>query len=373
MEEGQAAGDRAIAWVDDALPETNTKTSCKSQPEPGLSIYERYTNTSLFKALYPLFFSMKLTGLYFVRNYPEPGCRPRSILPTPSQLFATGCLIIHWLNVIRSLYSFNSEDQFGSPLFLKIIFLIYGIFVAINVTVLYIACHRSDWLPELLLYWDGLHNLQAKKSTAKYINKRVLIVTILTWAFVLSMTMYTIYLYIFKETPARFLPFTSDMPYFKVVKYAYVILDFFAYNAWLFPMVLTCGTCVFLCKEFSDVNNELLRLIGDWDRLAVRMPATRLRHQNVCKLVEKADKILCLHIAASFVDNILTICLTLYVLTSGSIHLDPSVLVVCINWAVMAIVHLGIGCVGGAMVNSQVPCNLLLLISFIYLSYWYIC
>ena len=357
MEEGQAAGDRAFVWVDEAfrLPETNTKTCCKSQPEPGLSIYERYTNTSLFKALYPLFFSMKLTGLYFVRNYPEPGCRPRGILPTPSQLFATGCLIIHWLNVIRSLFSFNSEDQFGSELFMKVVFTSFGILASLNVTTLYIACHRSDWLPELFLYWDGLRSL-SNQSCVQYVRKRVLGLCVFSWVIIFSSISCNAYIAVSRNMfDMRFLPFTLDMPHFQVVKLVFIIVDLLLNSAWLFPVILTCGTCVVLFKEFSMVNTKLLTILGDLDILAVDMPSIRLRHQNVCKLVEKADKFLCLHMAASFVHNILTICLMLYVLAFDQrFNLDPVVLGISVAWTLTAIVYLGVGCVGGAMVNSQV-------------------
>ena len=257
--------------------------------------------------------------------------------------------------LIRTLFSFTLEDQFGSELFMKVISTAFGIFTSLNVTTLYIACYRSDWLPELFLYWDGLHS-SSKKNCVQYVRKRVLGLCVFSWVIILSYTSYSTYLSVSNDImDIRFLPFTSDMPHFKDVKLAFIILDFIQYSAWLFPVILTCGTCVFLFKVFSMVNTNLLTILGDVDILAVDMPSIRLRHQNVCKLVEKADKFLCLHMAASFVDNILTICLMLYVLAFDQrFKLDPLVLVVCINWTIMSIVYLGIGCVGGAMVNSQV-------------------
>ena len=337
------------------FPGRKAQKCSMTRPEPGVGIYERYTNTSLFKAFYPLFFSMKMTGLYFVRQYPEPGrCRPGSLFPTPSQMFATGCLIIHWLNAFRSLCGFTSNDQFGSELFWKIVYLVFSNFTSLNAAIFYIACYRSDWLPELFIYWEGLQRLP-KKSYLECGRKQVLIV-VFAWTFLVMFVGSSVYLALFGDMlDMRYWPFTPDMPYFQDVKLAFIILDFLAYSAWLFPMVLTCGICALLFKEFLVINNEISTILGDQEQLAARIPLIRARHQDVCKLVEKADKFLSFHIAASFVSHIFMLCLVLYIFMSDvRKNPDPIVIIICLSWILITAAYLSIGCVTEAMVNTQV-------------------
>ena len=350
--------------MDEAFPRRNTKGDCISRPEPGVGIYERYTTTSLFKTFYPLFFSMKMTGLYFVRQYPEPGYRSGSSFPTPSHVFATGCLIIRWLGTIRNFGAVSAVDQLWPDRFWQIMYLAFSIWATVNSTTFYIACYRSDWLPEFFIYWEDLQHLP-KKSCHQYVRKQVVIV-VFAWTIILLLVVYSVYIYLFDKSIAdKSWPLTQDMPHFQYFISVFIIVNFLQYNAWIFPVIITFLTCVLLFKEFSVVNTELAHIIGDQEQLEMCMSVTRLRHQNVCKLVENADRFLRLHIAASLACNTVVICLNLYILVSdGWPSLDPLMFSICLTWTLMSFSYLGIVSVGAAMVNSQV--------FFYYLVYYYV-
>ena len=115
------------------------------------------------------------------------------------------------------------------------------------------------------------------------------------------------------------------------------------------------------------VNTELAHIIGDQEQLEMCMPVTRLRHQNVGKLVENADRFLRLHIAATFVT------LNLYFLGPGwRLGVEPIFFTIGLTWTLLSLSYLGIVCVGAAMVNSQVFIIISSIIIYHFIDYFII-
>ena len=327
-------------------------------------ILERYTETSIFKMLSPLIFNMKIVGLSFVRHYPEKSdggatsCGMKC--PTRSQVYATVCLMLHWANLIHNLLVFNSDEQFGQILFRKIIVGLGSIFACINATALYLAFHRADCLPELFIYWDGLHG-EVSQERIKYVKKRVVVCVVLSWLIILSSLACIIYgLFFSAEIDTeffRFSPEDSYRPTRDLINSVYVVEMLYTFSACLFPISLICGIFAGLYREFCMVNKDILSVISDKTALESRISSIRLRHQNLCTLVEKADRSVNPLLANSFVMNTASLCVLVYMSVSDQLVFDGGLQVFIACWFILGTIYLGINSIGAALVNSQVSVN----------------
>ena len=322
-------------------------------------ILERYRQTTIFQMLSPLFFNMKFVGLYFERHYPDKNGRSAAPhgtkRPTPSQVYATVCLLLHWTIFLRSILLLsNSEDHSDEAILMKIVAGIISIFTSINATVLYIASHRADWLPALFIYWDGLHG-DVSKDRVRYFRKVAIAAVVISWTFMSAGLAYAIYGLFFAGLDEELVYFTKDMIYETGFKYLEVVHTVFFFGAWLYPIFLMCGAFTGLYKEFLTLNTDISRVIGDKTALESEISSIRLRHQNLCTLVEKADKPLNPLLANSFVMNVITVCIMLYMsISNESVFSTDVLLVFYVYWTLLSALYLGISSVGGAVVNAQV-------------------
>ena len=323
-------------------------------PVEDKGILERYTETSIFQMLSPLIINMKIVGLSFVRHYPEKsdhgGASCGMKCPTRSQVYATVCLLIYWARVILSLLAFNSDEHFGNILFGKILYGLGAICGCINATVLYLAFHRTDWLPELFIYWDGLHG-EVSQERIKYVKKRVVVCVVLSWVIILSSVAYIAFVMFFTtQTDFDYLKFLpKDGPYLLILRCVLVAWSVFTFSAWIFPICLMCVIFTGLYKEFRMLNKDISSVIGDKTALESAISGLRLRHQNLCILVEKADRPVNLLLANSFVMNTACLCILVYRSVSAR-----ELLVFTACWIILTTLYLGISSVGAALVNSQV-------------------
>ena len=120
------------------------KTSSVSGDDSTSSHHQVIATSKICHALYPVVFLMKLTGLSFTKAaiYVQ-----RRVSVTPSQVFATFLLVLHWVNFLRSLLMIDGHETFSSETFFKIVFLTLGISVVTNMTSMYVGSlkERSQW------------------------------------------------------------------------------------------------------------------------------------------------------------------------------------------------------------------------------------
>ena len=360
-----AKGDASLTLPDASLtlPDASLTLPVEHQ-----GILERYTQTSMFQMLSPLIFNMKMFGLYFVRHYPEESEKSvsdtraeshRTRCPTPSQVYASVCVLLLWVYAVLCGLNLTTGDHYGSDLFIKILGVITSTFAGVNATVVYVAFHRADWLPELFIYWDRLHG-DVSNDRIKYVRKRVLAAVVLLWMIILSSLAYTIYMIFFLAGSEPLFTFLSrDLIFNLVVKYMVLVESLLLFGAWMFPMFLMSGLFAGVYREFLKLNTDISKVIGDKRALESEIATHRLRHQNLCRLVDKADRCVSVLLANSFVMIVAIICLMLYMAVSvWDTVLGGSLRVYFGCWTVVSSLYLGISSIGAALVNSQVSLTL---------------
>ena len=104
-----------------------------------------------------------------------------------------------------------------------------------------------------------------------------------------------------------------------------------------------------LVREF----NYSTKNIRDLEKIIWVTVCLRKHHQKLCNLVDHADDLFSMQIAASFLGSLMLICLILYILIHGE---DVSIFGRCIQlyWLTTAVFKILIDCISGARLNKAV-------------------
>ena len=117
-----------------------------------------------------------------------------------------------------------------------------------------------------------------------------------------------------------------------------------------------------LAKEYRPIYKEIQEAAeGGPHILNQRIGDIRRRHWELCKVVSKADDILCAHVGTSFLASLVLSCLGLYIMIWSKAH-DGTVVVIQGIWSLMALIKLTSDCVAGIILHDSVrtiyaPCT----------------
>ena len=141
-------------------------------------------------------------------------------------------------------------------------------------------------------------------------------------------------------------------PWDREFKYFIVILSF----AWVATSVFMFVISRALASEFTEVTHgiETLAARGEGFECMGTLEGLRRQHQNICNLVEKADRIRSSQVAISFSGSLVITCLLLYSLVYDD-HSNSNgtwMVVIKVFWICIALAKVIIDCISGAMLND---------------------
>ena len=318
-------------------------------------LYQQFTDSRMLKALYPILLFMKFTGLFFTRRYKcESEQENGKGGVTPSQVFSTCLLVLHWGNLLRSLTAIDGNETFNQNTFFKFIFISVQLMVVTNATCMYVGCHNISMIPQLFVSWSSVKSVTQHNYVTDVRRKLLIfcIAFIISWMGVCSMFAWQLLTTSYFDI--KFVPLKQGDRFFFLFKLFLMIFDFYTYSVWYFTLILFCIFCALLSNEFEGVNNELANVIDDTPLLEQRLGSIRQRHVKACDLVDKADSFLSPFVAVTFVASIANLCLVDYILLVGN-YLDSPYVIICgIIWAVMSCMYLALPCIFAAYLNCKV-------------------
>ena len=321
------------------------------------SICHRYMNSASFTSLKPLWYSLQLFGLFFPRVYKEDHFSGNLTLKHGAwRLYATVVLVIIWINALRMFATFNSDDVFGSLLFMKLIMTSFAINCALYCTACYYACHSYDCLPSFFLklkdcYWD--------------LNLRSAIICIpLAWIGALMAIVAGFYMIWAPGLPDSFslAPFPADVPYAEVIKVVLSVIQCYTSMIWFLSQAYAYIFCAGLYKIFQLYNKSFRGNLTEQGTFHNNMQMFRLRHQKIVRMVGHCDNFLRIYIAATYITDIATICLILYnMIWDETVTVNAIMFSSYIYWLGLFSVSLVIASIGAALVNHAVSTQWLIL------------
>ncbi len=252
---------------------------------------QHFTDTPMFKAMYPFFFSMKLVGLFHVKEFSPSG------KVTKSFLYSVIVMIILGLQVCQNGFVFNLNDSFGPTLFTKVLFCSWHINCALNNVGCFRACYYYNHIPALFMKWAIIRH--PTTDCFKYTRRKTVAYTTVCCLGILVNIGFTVYgLYYTSIFDNALQPIGPTHPFVNIYKGVIVVVTVYLSSAWIFPVALTMLVCSVLHFEFTTLTKDLMDCASNMTSVAeLDLDTHRLRHQQLCRLVGHADDFLSLHLA----------------------------------------------------------------------------
>ena len=309
----------------------------------------RYTET--YGAMQPILISLKLAGLHCVSVFRVKPALKDIILQSYCILmilFLTG-------NLIRCCILFEFKDGLGSEFLFELSFLAWQVQICICSWSMLWACCSHRALPEFFL---SLDEIPSQKNVNRYgfISQRTLAVTVLAWCFIGLNMVFFVYGLIAGWIPAILIypAFIAGIHVYTMKVYATFVLLCFT-TAWLLPVTLAFHICRILSHEFKCHRFRLQEAIKS-GLTTQSLRQFRLDHEQLCDLVESADVLLSVTLAANFLGALAEICAEFYILTTDGAETEAGFTVAVSFWCGVVIVILVGLLLSAADVNKQVSC-----------------
>ena len=370
----QKAGDKGWNWTENGhqMEETQAEDKTRSDEEA----YNIYSNSRLFRAMRPLFWSLTIFGMYFTRKYgPLKECclkvkssktgesytkTRRKKRVTVSMIYAWCLFVAYAVFYLRLFSVFAVGDlAFGTELVNKLIILTWFTITIVTFIMCMRASYRYEGIPKFFVELDNMTSQLPSSAVDKleqYLNKATWRAVSLAWFFIMIAIMlvsYAIALHPALMEPL-FAPLTVDHPNLVIMQIVAGLFQPLA-NA-LFSFGLATDFI------FSYMLYRMFKCWGDKFRAKCSAGITssefaqeQINHQKLCRLVGHVDDFLSLYKASAFTGNIAILLFITYNLIYMPAHFqEPTVIFFHIAWLIIGAVCLMSACISGVMVNTVV-------------------
>ena len=334
------------------LSSTNIAPVELEDNKPVTTISRCHEETPVYKALSSLRLSLLFGGLIFKKEFSKTGIKRHL---TASRIYSFIVLIFLSFNTFRWLTMFQSNDKFGSSLFMKIALCVYCLQSVTHFMSFVIASETYDRLPDFFLDWEKLRtNGSPTLAYIAFLSNRC---TAIVWTIVLGHVGVCTYLIYFTDLQnMQLAPWDEDFEYIFIVRLITIIHQFYLSTSWAASSALMFVICMALAREFQKVSFSIENPSSTKPTKSVAdFEAIRQNHQKLCNLVVKADNLLSMQIACGLSGGMLVLCLLLfYVIYDDSVYGNDVALATKIFWITVYIGKVILDCVSGAVLNGAV-------------------
>jgi len=317
-------------------------------------ILQRRKNT-MTSCLRPLLTSMRLFGLYFVRQS-EGSSNEKSCKCNPWMIYGILIVSILWLNVARMFSIFTKDDKFDMILLHKIISVIWMIQCAISQTSIYASCH-SGTLHKVFM------RMKLTDKCAYYLRRIAIVYAISAWSVIAIASAFFTYGLFFSGgfTDIMLAPIvthaTVSYNLLIIPRIGQYILTFYLLAAHTFPQAMTHLLATLFSYQFANVSKELDRCLESQDGQVghADIEMIRKQHQEISMSVSHIDHCLMFSNASAFCCQLCGFIILLYmIIFYHSIMNDPVVIATNVFWMVLMTAGLVFTTAGGIRINQYV-------------------
>ncbi|XP_067655977.1 gustatory receptor 5a for trehalose-like [Haliotis asinina] len=306
-----------------------------------------YDGCSFFEDLRPLFWSLKLTGLFFHRRETSAG---KFIVSKWVVLCAAVCAVTLG-NSLRSLFVFKRGEPFDEVLFFKVQLCIWSVEGFAKTTVMFVASYKKELLPLFFKLWREICKDKKPDKFLKFVMRNAIMIS---WNFSIVNTIGVAVTFFFvPDLEDLFLNATLPGAAHADVKLPYkimmIVLVYFASSVAVSSVTLLVVLSVAVTREFFVVNKDLSSQISSDGKFTAGLEDYRLRHQGLCRVVDVLDDIFMIMIAFILISNIPLCCVILYNLIYTSRHF--SILLLNLFWLFFLTFHMTVVAVICAYIN----------------------
>jgi hypothetical protein len=333
---------------------------------------------SLIVSLSPLTNSMRICGLYFDWPFGDSssasdvkgnhiaavdtgassaGKSTTGMSAKFAVFYATFVLVLVWINSIRLLTIFTSDDNTMQTILAKLMLLTWNVQCAVQQTAYFFAC-RTGKLDKVL----NEIGLQSAICTS-FVRRLAFKFAAVTWLFVAINLSFYVYAVNFSGglidlmlAPFGIYVHASSMT---AVRALYVVVSIHLHTAWLFPVSMTFMLSIIFAFQFRYVCNRLRRTIDEANGSGIPdavIEDIRQQHQTLCHVVERADEFLKIYHLVAFFGPLIATIIILFIIAFHRSMLSSSHILIFIYlfWLCAGFLQLSLTSAGGLVVNHYV-------------------
>ena len=305
--------------------------------------------------LHPLLTSMKLFGLYFVRQREAADTIPGRKWRRCNAWMIHGMFVVAlmWINVVRIFSIFTPEDKFGLALLNKAISVIWAIQCAILQTAFYASSHRGS-------LQDVFMKKKLSDECAVYLSRIAVVYTAVAWliiaigsAFFLYGLFFTVYMDDMLTPLNTHLPIDNPL----VPRIFMYLFSFYLIAAHVFTQAMTFLLAMLHRFQFNRVTNSLGSQIDSQEGQVEddEFEALRQEHQKISMSLGNIDGCLMFSNAAAFCGQLACFIIILYTIMFFHVVIsDPMVITTLVFWMILMSLGLVFTAAGGIIVNNSV-------------------
>lgn len=356
MRRSRVGGQESKSHVIIVMPETHSCDDTQGSTDD---------ETAMLKTLSPLITSMRIFGLFFLKDNESSASSSssnrgrRSLLKfsSNSHVYAFVVLVALWLNMIRLATIFTPDDRLASNLVWKLIVFVWSLMNTLVQTCFYRACCSG----RMSILLRGF-NKKFTQDWYKSIRGNVILYAIVAWIFVAVNIVFVAYVHFSSEenvmdvllAPIRTLVFPDHnivllFRFFQLVSHLYLSV---ASN---FPLIFNLFIATIFSHQFTICNRKFRESIENSVSFEEGFEDLRKQHQILSRLVSKADKFICLSNAAYVGGFIFLVIAALYnLIWNKNLTSTPILQFLSSFWVFWAVFQLSMVSFGGVIVNHAV-------------------
>ena len=326
-----------------------TQTDCHERAEEQTSVHVNNDvhKTEIRHLLKTTLNSLAIMGIYFnIRR----GCSP-----CQSEFRKHGCTIYSTLVflLVSTFVIRHASHDFGTCLMEWIIRSIWDI-QSLGYFVIFYAMSVKSCLPRLLDKWQTYRDTYA--ITPGSISRKSNVCASILWIFTslnVVFDAYKTYDYYTTQTKTEE---SGRISYAVILGVLKILCDAYTFFAWTASSALVLLLCILLADEFESINKEIKHLIQDnREQFYKSIGDLRYRHWELCKVVQKVDDALAVHVGLSIFASLALSCLSLYLMIWDPIVSgNPMDAALTGIWMLFCLTKMTMDCVSGILINTAV-------------------
>ena len=286
--------------------ETNIKTKQMTEFENSVD----YTKTPLYDALRPMIYCLKIFGFHYVKVELAKGNVKQLLLKLYCWLVTSVTLAVLALN----LFSLKQITGFGPTLVLFTASIANFALCAMNALCFIFAAEYPKALRKFFFAFSDLSKYGGSFTSVSWLRELSIsycIIFWVSWAFGIAFVFYIIFsgqLFVTVYPTDNI----SDPTLLQVISVASALLLCYLIGCWILINGLQIILGVLIYNEFKLFNAAFSSKVDNDRRFQDSLENVKGRYLIMTRIVEAADCTLSLHQVASFVCDIINICLQLY-------------------------------------------------------------
>ena len=273
---------------------------------------KHYTQSPMYQAFLPVFYSLKLGGLYHERD----AIQKSKQITSCNQLYSFSVMIALWAAALITAYSLRDFTIVNPELLTLLYTILLSFQCAINAVCLFAASYSEKGWKTFFICLSSLDQYGGAYTDSKWLKKIVAIFCFIAWFVFIVVFIYQIIMLFGAQLGVSVIPTSliTGQIVFYLAQIVTIVSLFYITFCWLFTNCLLLLVGVLIYKESELYRTCLSTKCSQLGCSQAMFENERWRLIEMIRIVEAADHHLCFRNAAAFGFNIFNICTLLYVL-----------------------------------------------------------